>query len=195
MESAEDREAWCAAARRVAKSRTWLGDWTATVGLSPLLGNLCTPILWLKSIKSLDGRLWHLQCPMNSEESQIPPPWDRAPLPARIHRLLCLWTSGEETCQFCKRYLLSFFVRQGGEATYSLLQCLGGKQVKIRPLKEPSEVNSQRTLEHFSEGLRVEGTKHLSRFFFALSPHLQPSNGLSLCSISFSLSSSSLPFS
>ena len=32
-----DREAWCAAAREVTKSQTWLSDWTDLRGLNPSL--------------------------------------------------------------------------------------------------------------------------------------------------------------
>ena len=152
-EMVRDREAWCAAARGVAKSWTQLGNWTATIGLSPLLGNLSGPVLWLKSIKSLD--MEDCASPVSHELQRgipdpITPGSPGAPSPPGFTGWGLCRHLGQRACCLCKPYLPNFFVRQAGEATPNVWREAGEDKATERTLRSKS---LKKTLEHFSQGL------------------------------------------
>ena len=71
QEIVENRDAWCAAAQQVAKSRTWLSDWTITRR---------------RQSREPDGRIWSLQS--RSEEKKLPP--GKPGVEGRVSVMSCL---------------------------------------------------------------------------------------------------------
>ena len=82
--------------------------------------SICTYTVTEKYQELRDGRLCISSVPWTPERNpRSHHSWEpRCTLPARIHRLRLCRHLGKRACCLCKHYLLSFYVKQGGEAIH-----------------------------------------------------------------------------
>ena len=65
QEIVKDREAWCTIVHGVAKSQTWLSDWTTTIIFTSMA------VMWFQESKTRYGNKRSSHCPHHSRSSKV----------------------------------------------------------------------------------------------------------------------------